>query len=215
MKIITDLVTVKDERWCWPISDESATYDALLKEMDLIDIIRPYLKKKGTMVQAGGNCGLFIEPFVLEFENVYTFEPDPINFYCLTMNLPYPNIFKYQACLGHEHKLVPMNDSQTCGATHIDNNNINPTTPMLRIDDLNLQSCDLIQLDTEGFEYYGLIGGLETIRRFKPVLCIEMNSPWARRYGVELSQIDKLLCDDLGYVIKEKHSADVIYVCES
>ena len=47
------------------------------------------------------------------------------------------------------------------------------TIPVIAIDTLNLRSCDLIQLDIEGGEYNALLGAVETIKEFKPVICLE------------------------------------------
>lgn len=218
MHVISDLVSVKDERWVWPTYDNFYTFNALVPHLDLIEHVRPFLKKKNVMVQAGGNCGMFIEPFVREFAQVYTFEPDPINFYCLTMNLPYSHVIKFQACLGDTHRLVAINNNFTSavkesGAIHVEPSGIGRNVPTFRIDDLGLGECDYIQLDTEGFEYFGIMGGIETIKKFKPVICAE--TVWSTRYGIALDKVEKFLCGELGYTIKDKHDVDVIYVCDS
>lgn len=213
-KVISELVEVRDERWCWPIYDKDS-YPVQISDTTLYEHIEPFLKKKRVMVQAGGNCGVMLEKFVLNFGMVYTFEPDPLNFYCLNVNLPYTNVVKFQACLGNTHKLVSLNNGisteiQDVGAVHIDEKSLSGDVPTLRIDDLNLGACDLIQLDTEGFEYYALLGGMDTIIKYHPVLCLEMNPHWARRYGVSLEQIEHKIFD-LGYKLKTTHMDDRIY----
>jgi FkbM family methyltransferase len=218
MPIITDLVSVKDERWCWPNYDNES-YPIQISDTSLMNKIRPFLKNKYVAVQAGGNCGITVESFVLEFETVYTFEPDPLNFYCLNVNLPYLNLIKFQACLGDTHKMIKLNNGlnttmKDVGAVHIDEKTSFGLVPMLKIDDLKLSYCDLIQLDIEGFEYYALMGGIETIKKFKPVLCIEMNKYWMARYNTSPEIVEEVL-KTLGYKLKSEHIADKIYVCES
>lgn len=221
MPVITNLVNVRDDRWCWPIYDVES-YPVQISDTSLMDKIRPFLKHKQIAVQAGGNCGITVEKFVLEFETVYTFEPDPLNFYCLNVNLPYLNLIKFQACLGETHRMVYLNNGFTSeikdvGAIHI-HPNVNITVglvPMLKIDDLVLPYCDLIQLDIEGFEYYALLGGIETIKRCKPVICVELNKHWLARYNSTPGKIDDFLVKKLGYTEKLNHMADRIYVCES
>jgi FkbM family methyltransferase len=44
---------------------------------------------------------------------------------------------------------------------------------MITIDSLNLESCDFIKIDVEGFEYGVILGALETIKKFKPVIFYE------------------------------------------
>ena len=45
--------------------------------------------------------------------------------------------------------------------------------PQMRIDDLNLSSCDLIHLDVEGSEDRVLKGAINTLQKFKPVIILE------------------------------------------
>ena len=214
MNIISNLVSVKDDRWCWPNYDKES-YQIQISDTSLFDKIKPYLRGKNVMIQAGGNCGVMLENFVLNFKTVYSFEPDPLNFYCLTNNLPYTNLIKVQGCLGNQHQMISLNNGlttnmQDVGAVHINQTNTG-TVPTFKIDDFNLPSCDLIQVDIEGFEYYALLGGINTIEKYFPVICTEMNPHWAKRYGVSLSQVEDLLVTKLGYTFAESHMDDKIY----
>jgi hypothetical protein len=83
--------------------------------------------------------------------------------------------------------------------------------PTLKIDDLNLDECDFIQLDIEGFEYQALLGGIETIKKYYPVICVEWHKDWAGRYGNTFENMNGLL-SDLGYSIQNTNDADLIYV---
>jgi FkbM family methyltransferase len=49
----------------------------------------------------------------------------------------------------------------------------NSIIPMLCVDDLNLKHCDLIMLDTEGFEYQALLGAENTIDKYRPLISVE------------------------------------------
>ncbi len=44
---------------------------------------------------------------------------------------------------------------------------------MIKIDDLKLDGCDFIKIDVEGFEYGVLLGAIETIKKYKPVIFYE------------------------------------------
>jgi FkbM family methyltransferase len=46
-----------------------------------------------------------------------------------------------------------------------------------------LERLDLIKMDIEGFELPALRGGIETIRRFRPQVFLEIESRWTERYG--------------------------------
>jgi len=44
---------------------------------------------------------------------------------------------------------------------------------MIKIDDLHLDRCDFIKIDVEGFEYGVLLGAIETIKKYKPIIFYE------------------------------------------
>lgn len=63
-----------------------------------------------------------------------------------------------------------------------------------------LNACDFIKCDVEGAEYRVLWGALNTLKRFRPRLIIEIKDNQLRRYGSTSDQLAGLL-DDLGYDI--------------
>ena len=128
-------------------------------------------------VQAGGCMGMHPRLFSEMFGRVYTFEPDPLNFFCLTYNCQKDNIIKFQSALGHENKLISINrpNSQNTGVNTI-NEEAKGFIPMVTIDSLALDACGLIQLDLEFYELNILRGALETIKKYKPVITCELGS---------------------------------------
>jgi FkbM family methyltransferase len=164
-------------------------------EPDFFDVLMTHVNDSTVMVQAGGNCGQYVRQFGQRFDTVYTFEPDPINFLCLTLNCG-NHVIKTQACLGNKHTLVAMNRDQDAGAIHVGTQTGN--VPTVRIDDLSLQSCGLIQLDIEGYELFALQGALDTIERCHPVIMVEWYEPWAQRYGADREMLEVFFAD-LGY----------------
>jgi FkbM family methyltransferase len=159
--------------------------------------VSQFCKNKRTVIQAGGNCGIYSRLYSELFETVYTFEPDPINFYCLNRNIKNTNVVKFQSCLGLEHKLVSVAINENaiakkgynCGTFQVSGNG---KIPVLKIDDLALDQCDLIHLDIEGFEGFALQGAIETIKKFKPTICLEING-LGKQYGWPENKIYNLL----------------------
>lgn len=164
------------EGWYWPVIDKAdCCWKYLNDRKDVPKIISEYVKNKGVCVQSGGNAGFYVKQYAELFDTVYTFEPDSVNFDCLCLNLlDNPNVYKFQSFLGEEHKLFSIELSDNCGGHNLGKDPKAGKIPMLRIDDLNLTSCDLIQLDTEGAEIRCLLGGIETIKLFKPVIVVEI-----------------------------------------
>lgn len=163
-----------------------------------------HVKDFNVAVQAGGFCGVYPRMLGEKFNAVYTFEPDPLNFFCLTLNCQSTNIIKAQGALGKHADMVgiiphaPHNRGMN-RVIHVDNLGF----PTYRIDDLALPTCDLIQLDTEGYEYNILQGAENTIAKFKPVVTVEDTN----------EQIETLLFK-YGYVKKIAIDRDSIYAVD-
>ena len=173
-------------------------------------IISDVIDKKKTVVQAGGHQGLY--PILLSkiFERVYTFEPDNCNFLCLTENCfrhNIANIFKYECALGSSVELTSFQITKTTGQHRInhdklihhddESNFLLMEKPILTVDSLNLNSCDLLFFDLEGYEPYALIGSLETIKKYRPVIFVE---DYVRR-DHHLNSILDMLINLYGYQI--------------
>lgn len=131
-------------------------------------------------MQAGGNVGVFPRRLAEVFERVYTFEPDAALFAALCANAPAVNIVKLQAALGWDRGTVGLACRRRDGSlkpahpgmTFVEGAG---AVPVLRVDDLGLEVCDLLYLDIEGREFAALRGAEETIRRCRPVLALEIN----------------------------------------
>lgn len=150
-------------------------------------------------VQAGGNLGVFASRLSAIFEAVYTFEPDSLLFPQMVANAPQENIVRFQAGLGDATRYIGTQrrtETQThAGVTHIAGQGI---TPLMRLDDLRLPTCDLIYLDIEGYELYALWGAAQTIKLHKPTIAVEINTCCAR-YGYSKEDLDQCLTSH-GYV---------------
>lgn len=171
-----DGVMPSADGWLWPNEDTGAWGGVKEQYVDFYkDRYRKYGKNMEVVVQAGGACGLYPRLMSDIFKYVYTFEPFPVSFHCLTYNCQKPNIFKFNAALGgrcgpvsHSHYYegnVGMNKVNVLDGTG--------PVPMLTIDSLNLQACDFIQLDVEGDEQEVLYGAINTIKRFRPGVSLE------------------------------------------
>ena len=207
------LTTIKDNKWVWPLNDENS-WKYQNEFGDLANILLLYVENKNIMIQAGGNCGYLLNSFVDHFNIIYTFEPDPVNFYCLNQNISSPNVIKLQSCIGETantvsiQQLIRPDKPNDTGGVHINGNGYMPT---IILDNLNLPGCDLIQLDVEGFELKALNGAIETIKKYKPVLCIEFCEKWLERYNDNSEKILNLL-KNLNYTYVETHGVDKIFV---
>jgi len=85
---------------------------------------------------------------------------------------------------------------------------------MIAIDELNLEHCDFIKIDVEGAESLVILGGKETIKKFRPHIFFESNHTHMTHQTLKSLGIDHALLDakhmlkELGYsqIIKIDHS---------
>ena len=197
---IRDQVVDGISDWVWR-ENENGAWDGPHREWENShkDGYLKYCRNFDVVIQAGGNQGLYPRLFSKYFKTVYTFEPDSYNFHCLVNNCQQDNIFKIQAALGPESKLISisgepgMTNSGTITVQHQFG-----LVPQVTIDSFNFTAVDLIQLDIEGYEAESLKGALQTIEKFRPVVSCERN--------------DGNLLIERGYKHVTSVGADQIYV---
>ena len=213
----TRTLTDTDDR-LWTLYDKLAhdgTPESISREWkhEFYNAILEQVNNKSLVVQAGGWQGVY--PALLSdiFKVVYTFEPDPVNFYCLTANCQKHNIFKFQAALGQSTGSAVYEEVETSGQGRIQQHQpwIMPVyntykVPMLSIDSLSLEECGLIMLDTENLDYQILLGAINTIQKFKPVIITEKSF----KHDLNLKIIELLM--QLGYHIKFEWAENFMFV---
>lgn len=152
------------------------TCKIILKDWnDIGDYILSSTKDFNTVIQAGGNIGMYAVIYSEIFQNVFTFEPDPKNFYCLSENCKNNKIIKFNTAIGNENKFVNMNivNEVNTGMNKIVNND-GFKVYCMTLDGLDIPDVSLMHIDVEGFEYEVLLGAENTIRKHKPTLVLEM-----------------------------------------
>ena len=172
--------------------------------------VSQFVDKHDVIIQAGGNAGYYVMKYAKIFKLVYTFEPDPVNFFCLNKNVTTENVYKFQGCLGQVNECVNLfntNETLGHGGSHV---NGKGNTPTFTIDNLNLEICDLIHLDIEGYEKYALLGGINTIQKCKPVIVVENYGPWLERYNTNINEIEQILFNEQ-YTIVGVVQGDRVY----
>lgn len=151
------------EGYRWPKEDWQNTHR---------DVWLKHVKNRSICVQAGGFQGMYPRLLSEHFDMVYTFEPDPLHYFCLVNNCQKDNIVKFQAALGAGPGLIDVvslcNHNRGMGK-------VTPGSkiPTVAIDSLGLKDCGFIQLDIEGYERHALFGAEQTIKKFRPVISCE------------------------------------------
>lgn len=169
--------------------------------------------KKKTVIQAGGNSGLYPILFTEFFDLVFTFEPNSKNFHCLVNNCQQDNIIKFNCALGSKNGRVKSIEriSSNYGMNQVEEIENETYIPMIKLDSLELIDIGLIQLDVEEYELEVLKGSIETIKSNSPVLMLEINENLLEDITDFLSKIDYHLYTKISrvdYIFVNKETMD-------
>lgn len=180
-------------------------------ESDLVNkILREYIEKSKVIVDVGANIGTHCVSYGNMNNNckIYAFEPQKELFEILSKNVKLNNLENtiklYNKALGHKFdKLnlqpVPENQPFNKGGTGIGVGG--EECEVVTLDSLNLDSCDFIKMDVEGAEPLVIMGGIDTIKSYKPVIMFEYNGNTIKPDLVGLKEIPDTieLIKSLGY----------------
>lgn len=151
----------------------------LAHDFNMLPLVLPYIKQGDTVIDVGAFIGdhtIAYSRAVGEDGEVIAFEPNPEAFECLEYNLRCcPNAILRKECLGDSHgKMTLIMHPQNAGMAYIESKK--GKSKSITIDSLELERLDFIKIDAEGFEHRILKGAEKTIKKFKPVMLIEINN---------------------------------------
>lgn len=182
-----------------------------------IDLLKVLIEPGDVVLDIGSNIGthsLAFSQFVGSEGVVYSFEPVRLLYYMLCGNVALNNIENitcYQKVVGNVSGVVSVPEidlvfGDNFAATVLQNyRNMNGNlcsdlsrtqeVSAIKIDELNLEKCNLIKVDVEGMEVDVIRGALKTIVKHQPWLYLE-NDPYC---------FDVIACNnliyDLGYTV--------------
>ena len=199
--------------WSWPTNDtELERFNSWVADLDYaLERVEDF----SICVQAGGACGVWPARLAQDFATVITFEPDPENFMALVANTRHlKNISALQHAVSDASGFgsLQRNDLEkdNAGASYLTTGG---EVSVVSIDDLNLPSCGLIQLNIEGREISALQGAEQTLRKYKPVVMIEEKPlPQMADQGIDLLAARRFL-GSLGYQPVAAIHRDIVFIC--
>lgn len=192
---VDELMWIKTDTGAYGHEKDGPLFDWISEHKQWMEPV----KKFDVVIQAGGNCGMYARFYKNYFKDVYSFEPCPRNYACLEYNCQGDGYHLFEGGLGSNTDKLSINNTSTknVGTHRILDKPGN--VQMYRVDDLELEDCDLIHLDVEGYEGHALKGAIETIKKFKPVIILE------RQNGQGVIQ-------KLGYTLWKKLRMDSVYL---
>lgn len=202
------IVKALGREWQWPDSDVKCRAVVFDWAKDL-QVVYPHCRGFRTVIQAGGNMGVWPWLLAKKFARVVTAEPEPECLTYLRENVTEPNVEIHGVCFGaHRDRADIVYEPGNLGAQYI---RYGGSIPVIPIDELDVKDCDLIYLDIEGAEVDALRGALGTIQASKPVIVVE-DKGLSTRFGYPKGHVEKMLAP-LGYRVVARPHRDVVLVC--
>jgi FkbM family methyltransferase len=200
------------------------------KQLACLDQCLP--EKRRTMIDVGAHIGLWSFNFSRWFDRVEAFEPVEAHRECWVANMgathalpgvptlfepfqgdkgqtvSYDNCTLYPFALGERPAMVGIHTASTSsGDSWVKGKG---SVEMRTLDSFGFMEVDFIKIDCEGYEEFVLRGAADTIKRWKPVICVEQKREMAtERFGLKKLGAVKLL-EGWGYKIALELSGDFI-----
>jgi FkbM family methyltransferase len=187
-----------------------------------------FIKSDMIVIEGGCHIGTHTLKLASLAKHVYAFEPLPKSNKVLSRNLALNKINNVTLSISGlsdkpgQTKFSWIPDGNP-GGSGLDNNpmgrpNFMPKlteeikVDLTTIDEMNLEKLDFIKLDVEGYEELVIKGGMETIKRCRPVITLEM---WSSHNGtVDMEFTTKKMKDiiDLNYKVVYVGGPDFLFI---
>jgi FkbM family methyltransferase len=180
--------------------------------------------KNYTIIDIGAQSGLYsLYAKYLPLSTFYSFEPFPETYKLLNENLllnDINNVNTYNLGLSNKSGTTLLNTCISHNGLHTLGNNPLRFNDIKKIE-ININTIDnlfydknidvnFIKIDTEGYEYYILQGGLKTIKKYKPLIQIEWNLTNLKQCEVDPDIFMNFINNTLEYKILIHHNEELI-----
>ena len=178
-----------------------------------INMCLSLIKPGFTIFDVGANVGWFslIISKNIPKVSLHSFEPIPATFDILNRNISLNGGFPIKTYnLGfysEDTNLKLFYDSECSGRTsaanlaEIDVREVPCSFKKMDsfVREMNIQQLDFVKCDVEGAEYFVYQGGIETLRKFKPIIFSEMLRKWSAKFNYHPNDIINFL-SEIGYL---------------
>jgi len=153
------------------------------------DVFEKYITKDSVVIEGGCHIGTHSVKLSKLSKKLYCFEPLPSSNELLKKNLQLNNcnnVDVFNCGLSDNFEIADFGwiQSNNPGASFLNNNpmglpdnshnyNQNSKVNLITINSLNLDKLDFIKLDVEGYEPKVINGGINTIKKLKPIIILE------------------------------------------
>ncbi|MDI9337857.1 MAG: FkbM family methyltransferase [Alphaproteobacteria bacterium] len=177
-------------------------------------IIYNLTNDNSTIIDIGANIGWYSIHLANSYPNakIYAIEalPDTFQHFKLNadLNTKNNNLFLHNIALSNKKtELTFFYDPSQKGASSSENIMNNDTLTKVKVEAIplddfisknNISQLDFVKCDVEGAELLVFQGGINTIKKFKPIIFTEMLRKWSAKFNYHPNDIIKLF-NDLNY----------------
>ena len=162
----------------------------------VIEHLHKHIKNAKVVLDIGAHvgCHTLIYKRINDDCSIYSFEMQSIIYELLKKNIAInhlQNVQAFNCAIGESIEMVTIADTIADGPNKNEKYAYNKGKEynfggvslgsgqqeilMITIDSLQLEACDFIKIDVEGFEYFVIKGASQTIQKYKPVIFYEEN----------------------------------------
>ena len=181
-------------------------------EENELEMILKLIQPNNNVFDIGGNIGWVSMNIsrCIPNVNIYTFEPIPKTFKYLSKNIKlnnFSNIYINNFGFSNEEKELifyyyPEGSGNASMLNLSENPNVEKTVcSVKKLDDYvfsNNLVVDFIKCDVEGAELFVFQGGLEVLKKYKPIVFTEMLRKWALKFNYHPNEIISMY-KEIGY----------------
>jgi FkbM family methyltransferase len=190
-----------------PKVDGIGTYQLAKLELALF-----HVKRRRVAVDIGAHAGTWSRILAKHFERVEAFEPKPEHCECFKRNVLDANVVLHKVALGAAAAGEVRLTTQDGHSMHTFVVPHGETVAEMRtLDSFELGDVDFVKIDVEGYERQVLLGALETLKRWRPVLVVEQKVGNGRIYEGDDYAALKLL-EKIGARRAAQKSGDFVMV---
>ncbi|NDB83967.1 MAG: FkbM family methyltransferase [Alphaproteobacteria bacterium] len=190
-----------------------------------------YISRSKVAIDCGANIGAHtilykhINPQI----RVYAFEPQSVIYNILKMNVgSLKDVNCYNCAIGNKFGNVFVDPASYSSVSNFGSVQLSSSGKeervMISLDMLELDGCDFLKIDVEGFEIAVVLGAIRTIMKYRPVIFYENNHNTFSKEMSEISGLPEYKCSNqevlalltgLGYSfqrIKDDYTSDNVLV---
>jgi FkbM family methyltransferase len=163
-------------------------YKNKIPDEEIYELLKPHILTSHLVIDIGSTIGIrtIIFTKINPSIEIYCFEPRENFLWLLTKNLAENNILNtvlMNNMIGHINGNI--NIPLLLNRIICDHNDIiqlgngsiigfeNDPVEFVTLDSLKLLNCDFIFIDLKGFDYLVILGGINTIKKYKPKICFK------------------------------------------